>query len=182
MSNEKQIPWCEIIWKVAYLCWVFELNLAFYDAAKNKNGDHKSKDDDHFLRVMNANNIFSATLSWCHLFGSRSDVHHWTKILPADTHTTFRAMLHDVAGGKQEWKDYHLLMSKFRNQHVAHIDQNDVHIPEFRTAFKAIKILYDALKESNAGCQFWLRFPDDLSVDYKREWEKASAKINILLG
>jgi hypothetical protein len=181
MTEKNHIFWCDIVSKCAYHCWSFSLNLAIYRASRNDNGEQKSNDTDNMLRLMNSNNIFSATLSWCHFFGSDRDAHHWKNVLPLEMHAEFKSTLIELSGSFEAWEDYRNMMKSFRDQHIAHIDRVHGHVPDMEIAFQIIQAFYLALMKPNGGCPCWASLPPDLNREYEREKLEASKRIERLI-
>jgi hypothetical protein len=181
MTEKNDIFWYNIVSKCADHCWIFSLNLAIYRASRNDNGEQKSKDTDHMLRLMNSNNIFSATLSWCHFFGSDGDEHHWKNILPLEMHAEFKSTLIGLSGSFDAWSDYRNMMKSFRDQHIAHIDRAHGHVPNMEIAFQTIQAFYSALMKENERCPCWQSLPSDLNQEYEREKLACSKRIERLI-
>lgn len=75
----------------------------------------------NFWREVSQNAMDLAVLDWCHLYGQRKDVLHWSKVFPEDT--TFKErLLASVGATDAEWTQYWNDMKRYRDKDVAHLE------------------------------------------------------------
>lgn len=75
----------------------------------------------NFWHEVSQNAMDLAVLDWCHLYGQRKDVLHWSKVFPDDT--TFKdRMLASVGATDPEWTQYLNDMKRYRDKDIAHLE------------------------------------------------------------
>jgi len=102
----------------------------------------------NFWREVNQNAMDLAILDWCHLFGQRKDVLHWSKVFPDDT--TFKDRLLASAGATDaEWTQYWSHMRKYRDKDVAHLEIQRVSMrPAMGVAISSTAFYFSEVQEA----------------------------------
>lgn len=75
----------------------------------------------NFWRLIHGNQLDTAVLEWCKVFGSDGEATHWKKIIPATDHNQFRSSLLASLGISADvWATYWNEMKAYRDNLVAH--------------------------------------------------------------
>ena len=118
----------------------------------------------NFWRLIHGNQLDSAVLEWCKVFGSDGEATHWKKIVPPARHDQFRDGLFRAVGvTAEEWDAYWKEMKAYRDNQVAHhIELNRVaNYPVLDLALRSSCFYYSYLiKELRSLGE--TKYPDDL--------------------
>ena len=112
----------------------------------------------NFWRIIHGNCHDVAVIDWCKLFGSDNADHqpvHWKNVVPDYLHDDFRERLFCSLGvTSDEWNDYWLEMKGWRDNQVAHFNEeylrpeNNRRYPHFDLALEAVYFYYQQILET----------------------------------
>lgn len=123
----------------------------------------------NFWRLILGNQLDTAVLEWCKVFGTDDEPTHWKKVVPPENHNQFRDRLFEATGTtSRAWAVYWGEMTTYRNLQVAHhIELNpDTNYPVLDIALKSSYCYYDYLiKELRSLGE--TRYPDNLQSYYE---------------
>lgn len=104
----------------------------------------------NFWREVSQNAMDLAVLDWCHLFGNKRDVLHWTNVFSEDP--TFKQRLLEIAGvSEEEWTQYWGQMRKYRDKDVAHLEIQKISMrPAMAIAIKSTTFYFSEVQAARA--------------------------------
>lgn len=116
------------------------------------------------MRLIHGNQLDSAVLEWCKVFGSDDEATHWKQVVPAADHDQFRSdLLASLEITVDVWAAYWNEMKSYRDNLIAHhIELNKVaNYPVLDLALKSSFFYYNYLiKELRSLGE--TRYPGDL--------------------
>ena len=98
-----------------------------------------------FWFEISRNALDLAILDWCHLFGSRKDALHWSKVLHETEH--FKShMLSHIETSEERWDEYWNQLKVYRDKDLAHIEvKNTSMIPPMDIAINSTAFYYSRI-------------------------------------
>lgn len=132
----------------------------------------------NFWRLIHGNQLDSAVLEWCKVFGSDGEATHWKQVVPAADHDQFRSdLLASLEITVDVWAAYWNEMKSYRDNLIAHhIELNKVaNYPVLDLALKSSFFYYNYLiKELRSLGE--TRYPGDLQ-SYCEAFEQQAREI-----
>ena len=157
-----------------YSLYSFFRSKASYDVLKK----HLEKLDSDFTNpYTHIQNLLlqDVFLSWCKVFGSKSEECHWTKLILNTNH--FRTKLYSGLNiSPEEYLSYWNAIIAFRNKWVVHYDPFFKHdpVPYLDIAVKSASILFDYITSTNE-LQYEYKGPESIEEyieNVKNDFEK----------
>ncbi len=123
------------------------------------------------LIVASNNYLDVAVTTWCKLFGSDRERHHWTRIItdPAKREAFKRDLYAELGCDEHQWKDYCESMLKKRDKFLAHQDdENEETHPVMDIAIASAKFLHRYIMENEHGSGSYAGLQVDADAWYAR--------------
>lgn len=160
------------------LCLAFVRNYAFYMAAYNHDGSlivgGTRSLSNQYWNTTHGNYIDIAILEWCKLFGNyNQEQFHWKRTIK-DKARYKGQLLTMVGKSESEWAEYHDSIVKYRDEFVAHLDENnDYIVPNLEMALKLVINHYDYLLNNETEEGFFPESVPNIHTYYQKHFEMA---------
>ena len=152
----------DVVREVSLLSFSCARNIAYYRAGW-KNDRFCSHDD--FWRDVNSNFLDVAVLEWCKIYGSKKQIHHWSKVIN-DIESFQTSLFETIQINKKQFKNYCVEMKAYRDKFVEQIDEERYFlIPDLTIAVESIIFLYNKIREEYS--KFLYDGPHNLGDSYQ---------------